>query len=122
MELCDVLSDLKAREPIFHRRQFGTTREALEAMIAEDVCEVGASGRICAPEEVIETLPARYAAGPGSHDWPCRGFGIMAMGDDYYLLAYRLDEPECPTRRATLRTRAGAGWQIVYRQGTEIQP
>jgi len=34
--LTDVLDELRAREPLFHRPEFGTTRSDLEAMTTED--------------------------------------------------------------------------------------
>ena len=42
--LTEVLDELRAREPLFHRPEFGTTRSHLEAMTTEDFWEVGASG------------------------------------------------------------------------------
>jgi hypothetical protein len=43
--LDDVAAELVAREPIFHKPELGTTREAYLAQTAEDFWEVGASGR-----------------------------------------------------------------------------
>jgi hypothetical protein len=37
-----VLAELQAREPIFHRPDFGMTRSDFERMTADDFCEVGA--------------------------------------------------------------------------------
>jgi hypothetical protein len=34
--LMDVLDELRAREPLFHRREFGTTRSHFEAMTSDD--------------------------------------------------------------------------------------
>ena len=38
-----ALEELKPREPIFHKRSYGTSLEALEAMTDEAFWEVGAS-------------------------------------------------------------------------------
>lgn len=40
-----VLAELIAREPIFHRAEFGTGRSDFEKMTEADCWEVGASGR-----------------------------------------------------------------------------
>ncbi|EKD71695.1 MAG: hypothetical protein ACD_46C00122G0002 [uncultured bacterium] len=40
-----VLYELKKREPIFHRPEFGTTRKDFENMTVEDYWEIGASGQ-----------------------------------------------------------------------------
>src|SRR5581483_1878682 len=42
-ELQPVLEELRMREPIFHKRQFGTNRKDFEAMTADEFWEVGAS-------------------------------------------------------------------------------
>ena len=40
--LMEVLDELRAREPLFHRRELGTTRSHFEAMTTDDFWEVGA--------------------------------------------------------------------------------
>jgi hypothetical protein len=59
--LLDVLTDLQRREPIFHRRELGTTRADFEAITASDFWEVGASGDIYSREQVWASLERRYA-------------------------------------------------------------
>ena len=114
-----ILKTLSAREPIFHRREFGTTRTALEAMTAPDFWEIGASGRVYRRAEVIENLLERYKH-PEPHDWPCDGFALKQLADDLYQLTYRLQEPDRTTRRSTLWRRDGAQWVIVFHQGTIV--
>ena len=48
----DVLAELIAREPIFHRLELGTSRADFEAQTAPDFFEVGASGAIYDRETV----------------------------------------------------------------------
>lgn len=55
-ELQSILDGLSAREPIFHRAEFGTTRADFEKMTAEDFWETGASGRIYSREFVLDLL------------------------------------------------------------------
>lgn len=114
-----ILEELKRREPIFHRRQFGTSRADLEQMTDEDFWEIGASGRIYRREYVISTLIQRYQE-PEPHDWPCSDFSIQRLGASLYLLSYTLEEPDRSTRRTTIWRRAGADWKIVFHQGTVI--
>ncbi|WP_261335494.1 DUF4440 domain-containing protein [Rhizobium leguminosarum] len=45
-DLGTILGEIRQREPIIHRRDFGTSGNDLEAMTAEDFFEIGASGRI----------------------------------------------------------------------------
>jgi hypothetical protein len=64
--LADVLEELKKREPIFHRPEFGTTRRDFENMTDPNFWEVGASGRRYSRQHVIDTLVERHAAAHGT--------------------------------------------------------
>jgi hypothetical protein len=44
-ELLPVLEELKRREPIFHKPEFGVTRRDFANMTANEFWEMGASGR-----------------------------------------------------------------------------
>lgn len=112
-----VLAELAAREPIFHRRQFGTSREALEGMTEEGFWEIGASGRVYTRDFVIGTSLQRYTE-PEPHDWPCRDFSIRQLAEELYQLNYILEEPDRTTRRTTLWRNTATGWKIVFHQGT----
>ncbi|MEX0283665.1 MAG: hypothetical protein AB3N23_03550 [Paracoccaceae bacterium] len=116
-----VLAELSQREPIFHRREFGTSRAALEAMTDPAFHDIGASGRIYSRLEVIETCLARYAAGPEPHDWPCSDFTLRCIGPNLFLLNYTLREPDRVTRRSTIWRREAHGWMIVFHQGTVVE-
>ena len=58
--LMGVLDELRSREPLFHRRELGTTRSHFEAMTTEDFWEVGASGHAYSREYVLDVLEERY--------------------------------------------------------------
>src|SRR5664280_3907598 len=58
--LMEVLDELRAREPLFHRRELGTTRSHFEAMTTDGFWEVGASGRAYSREYVLDILQERY--------------------------------------------------------------
>lgn len=118
VQLDQILNELSAHEPIFHRREFGTSRADLERMTDEVFWEIGASGKIYQRAYVIETLLERYEEGPEPHDWPCRDFSITALAESLFLLSYTLDEPERVTRRSTIWRRTDEGWKIVFHQGT----
>jgi hypothetical protein len=116
-KLNQILQELKAREPIFHRREFGTSRAALLEMTIDDFWEVGASGKTYFRESAIEILLERYKS-PKPHDWPCDEFAIHELGPDNYLLTYILTEPDRRTRRSTIWRNVAGVWKIVYHQGT----
>jgi hypothetical protein len=117
--LAGVLEELVAREPIFHRLELGTSREALEQMTEPDFWEVGASGRRYSSEYVFETLEERYR-GNEPDPWQTRDFHCREIAPDNYLLTYTLVQDERVTRRATLWRWRGGAWRIVYHQGTVV--
>jgi hypothetical protein len=117
-ELGDILEELSAREPIFHRREFGTSRQDLDRMMDANFWEIGASGKVYQRNVVIETLLERYRSGPEPHDWPCRNFTLTVLAEALYLLSYILDEPGRVTRRSTIWRWSHTGWKIVFHQGT----
>jgi hypothetical protein len=120
-ELQDVLAELSAREPIFHRPEFGTSRADFERMTAEDFWETGASGRRCSREFVLNELEQRFSK-PHEDVWETRDFYCRKLGEDTYLLTYTLlQDNQRLTRRATIWERTKDGWKIVYHQGTIVQ-
>ena len=105
----EVLKELAAREPIFHRPEFGTTRADFEAMMAPEFWETGASGRRYSREEVLDALEKRRAI-PHNDVWDTSEFRCQRLADGLYLLTYTLLQDKVrQTRRATIWQRIEAG-------------
>jgi hypothetical protein len=117
--LMNVLQELTAREPIFHRPEFGTTRSDFERMTEPAFWEVGASGRRYSREYVLDEL-AKRNAGPFEEVLQPSDFHCLELATDNYLLTYTLVQGARRTRRATIWRRTPQGWKIVYHQGTVI--
>jgi hypothetical protein len=116
-----VLSELIAREPIFHRPEWGTTRADFENMTAPDFCEIGASGRRYDRGYVLNLLEERYAAAY-TDEWETSDFGCRRLAGDVYLLTYTLlQNKQRKTRRTTIWAHRPDGWKILFHQGTLIQ-
>jgi len=116
----EVLKELTAREPIFHRPEFGTTRADFEAMMDPEFWETGASGRRYSREEVLDALERRHAE-PHKDVWETSEFRCLRLADGLYLLTYRLLQDRVRlTHRGTIWRRTEAGWKIVYHQGTLV--
>jgi hypothetical protein len=116
-----VLEELRAREPIFHRPEHGTTRADFEAMTDLAFWEVGASGRRYSRDFVLSELEKRYAIGVPEDDWKAEDFRCQPLAADTYLLTYTLFQGERVTRRSTIWRRGEDGWKIVYHQGTVVE-
>jgi hypothetical protein len=121
VELRQAKADLRAREPIFHRTELGTTRADFDRATAPDFWEVGASGRVYQREYVWSVLEARYASGDDD-PWSVSGFRVRALGGDTFLATYDLAQGDRLTRRATVWTHTPEGWVAQYHQGTVISP
>ncbi|WP_432488653.1 nuclear transport factor 2 family protein [Kineococcus sp. SYSU DK018] len=117
--LLPVLEELRAREPIFHRPELGTSAEDLERQMAPDFFEIGASGRRYSRSYVQEVLSNRYAAG-GEDPWQTSQFHCRQIGPDTYLLTYTLHQGQRVTRRVTVWRRGEQSWQVLYHQGTPV--
>lgn len=113
----EVVSQLRALEPIFHHEGLGSGREVFEAIMSPDYWEVGASGRVYGREFVIETLIQRYSA-PHDDPWLISDFEVRGIADDLYLVTYELDQAGRRSRRSTIWRRSIDGWFAVYHQGT----
>jgi hypothetical protein len=119
-ELAEVLEQLYAREPIFHRAEFGMSREDFERMTAEQFWEVGASGRRYSRSFVLDEIEKRYAA---VHEevWETSEFDCRRLAEDVFLLTYKLvQDGTRVTRRSTIWQRTAEGWKIVFHQGTVV--
>ena len=118
--LQDVLSELSAREPIFHHPELCFSAADWDRQVAPDFWEVGASGRQYSRDAVLATIRARYEKGAPEDPWESSAFLCQEIAPSTYLLTYDLRQGPRLTRRATLWRRSAAGWQILYHQGTVV--
>ena len=120
-KLLNVLNELRAREPIFHHPEFGTTRSDFDRMMESSFWEVGASGKRYSREYVLDLLEKRYAS-HNEDEWEARDFHCLEIAANNYLLTYTLiQEKTRISRRSTIWRRTPDGWKIVYHQGTLVQ-
>ena len=120
-KLTPILEELRRREPIFHRPEFGTTRRDFESMTEGGFFEVGASGRRYSRERVIDLLVERHSK-PHEDVWEAHGFHCLELAPATYLLTYTLvQDGTRTTRRATIWRETREGWKIVYHQGTIVE-
>jgi hypothetical protein len=125
-EAAAVLDELIAREPIFHRPEWGITRADFENMTAPDFWEIGASGRRYDRDYVLKLLEQRHASSHHpllqSDEWETSGFDCRRLADGVYLLTYTmLQNKKRKTRRTTIWQRTFDGWKILFHQGTLVQ-
>jgi hypothetical protein len=120
-DLAEILEGLKAREPIFHRPEFGVARADFEKMTAEGFWEVGASGRRYSRDVVLEELERRFAE-PHADVWETSEFRCQRLAEDLFLLTYTLLQDRTRlTRRTTIWRKTSDGWKILFHQGTMVE-
>jgi hypothetical protein len=120
-ELDDVQRELMAREPIFHRPEFGTTRNDFDKLMAPEFWETTASGRRISRQFVLDVLEKRYET-TTDVVWEIEDFRCQEIASNNYLVTYTLFQGERVTRRAAIWRRTSDGWQVVYHQGTIVLP
>jgi hypothetical protein len=119
--LLEILEDLKRREPIFHRPEFGTSRADFESTTHPGFWEIGASGRRYSREYVLAELDRRRRD-PTEDVWETSEFHCRRLAPDVYLLTYTLIQNKIrKTRRSTIWQHTEVGWKIIFHQGTIVQ-
>jgi hypothetical protein len=117
--LHEARAALAAREPLFHRPGFGTTRAEADALMAPDYLEISASGRVFTREYVLGVIGERNRVGAveilEARDVACR-----EPAPGLYQLTYRLRQGDRTTWRSSLWRRTADGWQVVFHQGTVV--
>ena len=112
-----VTEELAAREPIFHRPEFGTSRADFEAMMDDEFFEVGASGKKYSREFVLDALELRDHS--AAEHLVVTDFACRQISNDTWLVTYELEQAEARiSRRSTLWRRTPQGWKVLYHQGT----
>ena len=114
------MAELMAREPLYHREEFGVTQQDYERMTDPDFWEVGASGRRYSRDYVIETLVSRHKH-PTYGTWHIEDFQCRKIADECYLATYTLFQNDRESRRSTIWRRCNGDWKIFYHQGTMVE-
>ena len=115
----DIASELALREPLFHRPEFGTTRQDFDRMMADEFWEVGASGQIYSRSFVLDTLEVRSQQ-PVAENFQVTNFACQQVAADLFLATYTLNQSGRISRRVSLWRQASDGWRVVYHQGTIV--
>ena len=116
----EILAELRAREPLFHHPEPGTTGDDLAPMLSPDFWRVGASGRVYSRQETIDVLTERFAGETVYEPWEVTEEDVRALGNETYLYTYLLHFCGRFTRRATVWRRSPSGWEGMYQHATVV--
>ena len=117
MEPLFLFADMLERERMFICPLPGTPRAEIEALLAEDFIEVGASGGTCTREEGVGIL-VRRAEHPPEWQWEIHGYKLRRLSEDICLATWLLALDGRKSQRATVWRREGGAWRAAYHQGT----
>jgi hypothetical protein len=89
-------------------------RECVEALLAADFSEFGASGRVWTRAAILEELEQCGERSDEVRDVICR-----RLGDDAALLTYRIPAPR-ESLRSSIWVQRDGRWQMLFHQGTLV--
>ena len=118
-----LLDTLRQLEERLLAPEVRASREATDALLADDFVEFGSSGAVYDKASMLAALQEERAEGAQierhTSEW-----NVRALSADAALLTYRVESREAPEGRwsASLRSsiwsRTGAEWRMVFHQGT----
>ena len=113
--LASVLVELSAGERRLQQLEPGTSRADLDAMIAEDFREIGASGRRYDRSSALNVVERRQRVGDG---WEMSDAHCREVAPDVHLLTYTLNQEGRVTHRVTVWKKVNERWTALYHQAT----
>jgi hypothetical protein len=104
--------ELRLLDPLVRR-----DRDAVDALLAEDFTELGASGRIWTRDTMMDAIAAFDSSGD-----PVEVLDIQAreLASDLVLVTYVTERAGQSVYRSSVWRHADARWQVVYHQATPL--
>ena len=104
--------ELQLMDPVFRK-----DRDKVSALLADDFCEFGSSGRVWSKASILELL----ATEPMQSAPVVEEFQVKRIAPDAALITYHAVRPDQMSRRSSLWVLGNSGWQIVFHQGTSVK-
>lgn len=93
----------------------------MDALLADEFVEFGASGRRFTKQEIIELLSTEDGFTP----YTLEDFAVAKLGEGHALVTYTIPARKGPdgtpkpgSRRSSIWREDGDNWQLVFHQGT----
>ncbi len=104
------------RELTLLRPEVRANREELEALLADDFVEIGASGRVWNRAELI----AELLAAPALDDVVVADVHAHAVAPGVVVVIYATSRAGVQSRRTGWWRKSATGWRCFFHQGTRI--
>ena len=112
-------------EHSLHRPDVRSSRESVEALLARDFSEIGASGQLYDRSTTVDGLLGEVSAAQAGLPI-VQNFVVAKLAEDVVLVTYRSireasdDLPERSTLRSSIWVQEGGSWRMRFHQGTII--
>jgi len=103
--------ELQLMDPDFRK-----DRERVSALLAEDFCEFGSSGRVWSKASILDLLTME----PPQPAPAVEKFEIRRITAEAVLATYRTVRSQQATLRSSVWMLRGGAWQVVFHQGTKV--
>lgn len=118
----EIAGELKRLEETLLSPEVRRSRARLDALLADDFLEYGASGRIYDKPALLGMTDKAYDGQLSLH-----GFSAMALAPSVALVRYRsllrrADGSESHALRCSVWSLTETGWKLVFHQGTPTFP
>lgn len=113
--------EIQELETLLHEPATRSDTSRLDALLAEDFTEFGSSGRIYSKDDILAELPSQLP-----QQISVSQFRVTGVSPDVCLATYRaeIESDGVVTRslRSSIWTYRLARWQIVFHQGSHVDP
>ena len=119
----ELLTTLRILEESLHTPEVRASREATDALLADDFVEFGSSGTVYDKASILVALQEEKAEG-AQIELPTSDWNVRALSDDAALLTYRVERRGAPdgawsaSLRSSIWRRTGSRWRMTFHQGT----
>ena len=123
MDTREELADhLQKMEELLHLQSVRSSKHELDKLLADEFFEFGNSGNIWTKEAVIRALKSESFSRRS-----ISGFKLTVLAPEVVLVTYHVhrvetrERPSADSLRSSIWKRIGAGWKMVFHQGTLCQ-
>lgn len=116
-----TLEEIRSLEEALHRPEVRRSKEAVDALLADDFVEFGSSGTVYDRTTTISLLAQEGDVGEG--EFLASNYALTSISSDAVLLTYETQRPyRDGTKRNILRSSVwkhdGGKWRMLFHQGT----
>lgn len=123
MQLTDeIAAELKRLEESLLSPEFRRSRARLDALLADDFLEYGASGRIYDKSALLAMTDKTYDGQLSLHAFSATALAPSVALVRYRSLLRRADGRESHALRCSIWSLTEEGWKLVFHQGTPTVP